>query len=94
MQWTGNVSRDSIRAQKQDILTLFSYHEWSAEIEPPIQNKLCELLLSASPKLRQTSKWDVVFSRQTNNSYRLSGVNYNRTLQPGATITPGFCGSY
>jgi len=43
-QWAGHISRDSIRAQKQDILTLFDYHDWSADSECQIQHKLGKLL--------------------------------------------------
>ncbi|NJR55392.1 MAG: DUF4158 domain-containing protein [Acaryochloris sp. CRU_2_0] len=38
--WIGSISRDNIRVQKRDILGLFSYRNWSTDLEPQIQNKL------------------------------------------------------
>jgi TnpA family transposase len=42
--WIGSVSRDCIREQKRDILTLFDYRNWSTDLEPEIQNKLSDLI--------------------------------------------------
>jgi len=43
-RWKGSVSRDSIRAQKRDILALFDYRDWSTDLEPQIGDKLGELI--------------------------------------------------
>jgi TnpA family transposase len=40
----GYLSRDYIKKQKQDILALFNYHDWSAEYESQVEEQLCELL--------------------------------------------------
>ena len=42
--WKGGLSRDSIRTQKNDILRLFDYRDWSTALEPQISEKLCELI--------------------------------------------------
>ena len=42
--WKGSLSRDSIRTQKQNILGLFGYQEFSTDLEPQISNKLGELI--------------------------------------------------
>lgn len=43
-QWNGGLSRDSLRSQKQAILDLFEYQDWSTTIEPTVFAKLCELI--------------------------------------------------
>ncbi|ELZ7234018.1 Tn3 family transposase [Vibrio parahaemolyticus] len=43
-QWNGGLSRDSLRSQKQAILELFEYQDWSTTIEPTVFAKLCELI--------------------------------------------------
>ena len=42
--WKGGLSRDSIRMQRNDILKLFDYRDWSTALEPQISDKLCELI--------------------------------------------------
>ena len=42
--WTGTLSRDSIRTQKRVILELFEYQDWSPSQAPGINHKLCELI--------------------------------------------------
>ncbi len=42
--WQGGLSRDSLRSQKQAILDLFDYNDWSTAIEPTVFVKLCELI--------------------------------------------------
>lgn len=42
--WKGGLSRDSIRAQKRDILNLFNYRDWSTDFEPQILTKLGQLV--------------------------------------------------
>lgn len=41
---SGFLSRDYIAKQKQDILALFDYHDWSSEYEVQIETQLCEIL--------------------------------------------------
>ena len=42
--WEGSLSRDSIRTQKNDILRLFDYQDWSIALEPQVSDKLGELI--------------------------------------------------
>lgn len=41
---SGRISRNCIRQQKNDILQLFDYQDWSSKHEPQIESHLCELL--------------------------------------------------
>jgi len=41
---SGQISRNYINQQKNDILQLFSYKNWSPEFEPQIEAHICELL--------------------------------------------------
>jgi len=41
---SGYLSRDYIKKQKQDILSLFNFQEWSSKYEPQTEAQLCELL--------------------------------------------------
>ncbi|MBE9527512.1 MAG: Tn3 family transposase [Proteobacteria bacterium] len=41
---TGDISRDYIRAQKQEILAIFNYNNWSTAYEYQITSHVCELL--------------------------------------------------
>ena len=41
---SGRLSRDYIRQQKNDILTLFSYRNWSPDYQAQTESHLCELL--------------------------------------------------
>ena len=41
---SGCLSRDSLRTQKQEILALFDYREWSPTYEPQVESHLCKLL--------------------------------------------------
>ncbi len=41
---SGRISRDSIRTQKQTILALFNYRDWSSKYNPQIEAHICELL--------------------------------------------------
>ncbi len=40
----GYISRDYIRQQRQEILTLCNYKDWAVELEPQITDHICELL--------------------------------------------------
>ena len=42
--WQGSLSRNSLRSQKQIILDLFDYQDWSTAIEPMVFAKLCKSL--------------------------------------------------
>lgn len=41
---SGRLSRDYIRTQKQAILALFNYRDWSSKYEAQIESHICELL--------------------------------------------------
>ncbi len=42
--WKGSISRDTFRNQKKDILHLFNYRRWSADLEIQVNDKLLELI--------------------------------------------------
>lgn len=42
--WIGSISRNTIRAQRRDILALFNYRLWSTDLKSQTQNKLNDLI--------------------------------------------------
>jgi len=44
LKLSGRLSRDSTRSQKQTILFLFNYSDWSVEHEAKIESHICRLL--------------------------------------------------
>ena len=42
--WIGSISRNTIRIQKKEILTLFGYRQWSTNLQSKTQNKLNDLI--------------------------------------------------